>query len=415
MKFNYELATTALAGFTGLYAGSQLLGYNSAPLYLATGAAAIGAFVVNNVFSDSVDKKLEEVLKYRGLYVKNGDGSKVYAKKIRKEKTNYGYELEYKLPPGASEEELYKLHRAMEVALNAEIEFWEKDGNIIFRIYTHTLPEFVDYDLLDPPEDMILPVAVGVSRAGIEWVDLASAPHGLNSGETGGGKTNLFRVFAHELMRSPNLEDLYVIDITRKLSYLRHNAYFGGDHATIKAIVTKLTGIMEKRYAEFEEKGIDDIEYAPEYKRIVLLVDEFNTLSPAMAKGDEVARAERYYILNKITELVTRGRGCGIHVILGIQRPDAKIMEDGQIKACMPVRFSFKTVDFSNSRIILDSPHAALLPGDVKGRCYMRGKDRLRQIQIFNLPLLPLAKFILPTPQKSYKVEVENPLKFLLE
>jgi DNA segregation ATPase FtsK/SpoIIIE, S-DNA-T family len=267
---------------------------------------------------------------------------------------------------------------------------------------------------------MILPVAVGRSRAGEEVIDVAKAPHILIAGETGGGKTNLFRVIAHELLKSPNLKDLYVIDITQKLSYLKRNAYFGGDHETIKEIALRLTDEMKRRYTGFAEREIDDVEYAPEVGRIVVMIDEFNTMSPAMAKGDDEARRERYFVLNRFTELMTRGRGCGIHVIIGLQRPDAKIMEDGQIKACMPVRFSFKTVDFSNSKIVLDTPHAALLPSDVKGRCYLRS-DRLRQIQVYNLPLykdgpqdtfIPIAKTMLPKPKKDYNIEIvkHNPL-----
>jgi hypothetical protein len=145
VKMNYELAKQALIGWTGLYAASQLLGYNSTPLILATGAAAIGAFVIDDLFPESINRKLEKILRYRGLAVTGEDGNKIYSKLIRKDKKDYGYELEYKLPLGASEEELFKLHRAIEVGLNSEVDFWEKDGHIIFKIATHKLPEYVDY------------------------------------------------------------------------------------------------------------------------------------------------------------------------------------------------------------------------------------------------------------------------------
>ncbi len=231
-------------------------------------------------------------------------------------------------------------------------------------------------------------VSIGKSRSGVEILDIGDAPHILIAGETGGGKTNLSRVIAQELSKLPNVR-LGVIDITRKLSYLRAIASFAGTDETIKNLVFWLGKEMERRYDAFDRLGIDEITYSDpeEFPSLVLIIDEFNHLSPAMVKGqNSPEKYERYAILNKVTELTTRGRGCGIHLIIGLQRPDANVMVDGQIKGSLPVRFAFRTTDFSNSRIIIDSPHAGLLPKDIPGRCMLRGKDRLRQVQIYNLP-----------------------------
>lgn len=263
---------------------------------------------------------------------------------------------------------------------------------------------------------MILPVVIGRSRAGFEYFDLAKAPSVLVGGETGGGKTTLLRVMIANLV---NKCDLYVVDVTRKLGYVKNHGWFESEYEGIDHLLSHLCQEMYTRYKEFESMGVDEIEglgeeKAREYPRIVLIIDEYNGLSPSLIKHDAEEKARRGAIISKIASLITRGRGCGIHLVIGLQRPDAKIMEDGQIKACLPIRIAFKTTDGSNSRIILDSSLAATIPADIPGRCILRAKDRIRQVQVFNLDY-QTAKKLLPAERRMIMRSIpDNPLEFLL-
>ena len=126
-------------------------------------------------------------------------------------------------------------------------------------------------------------------------------------------------------------------------------------------------------------------------------VDEFAGISPSLVKrGAE--RDERASVVFKIVDILNRGRGAGIFCVIGVQRPDAEIMKSGAIKANITCRFGFRTVDASNSRIILDNPMAALLPQDTPGRCVLRSRGRLRQVQVYDLPLKKAKKALPEEP-----------------
>jgi S-DNA-T family DNA segregation ATPase FtsK/SpoIIIE len=300
-----------------------------------------------------------------------------------------------------------------------------ENSEVHLKFFNHPLPSKpVNFNMkyLEKGREgkIILPIIMGMSRAGFEIFDLAGAPSALIGGESGGGKTTLFRVIIANLVHRSNCE-LYVVDVTRKLAYMKAQGWFEAELEGIDDMLGYLYQEMYDRYKAFEDIGVDEIsglseEEQLEFPRIVLLIDEFNGLSPSMVKGDTPERAIRNNIVNKIAHLITKGRGCGIHLVVGLQRPDARLMEDGQIKANMSVRIAFRTTDASNSKIILDNSMAAAIPADIPGRCVLRGKDRIRQVQVFNLDYQTAKKLLPKEPKNVRKSYIPpNPLEFLIK
>lgn len=63
----------------------------------------------------------------------------------------------------------------------------------------------------------------------------------------------------------------------------------------------------------------------------------------------------------KLTRLLQKSRGAGIHLIITTQTPRKEVLT-GTIKANVPTRLSFMTANKKDSMVILDEVGAELLP-----------------------------------------------------
>lgn len=80
-------------------------------------------------------------------------------------------------------------------------------------------------------------------------------------------------------------------------------------------------------------------------------------------------------------ETLTRlSRAVGIHLIMGIQRPDSTVVS-GQIKNNVSFRICGRFVDKEPSRIMLDNTLASELP-NIKGRFLVKG-NTIKEVQSF--------------------------------
>ena len=100
-------------------------------------------------------------------------------------------------------------------------------------------------------------------------------------------------------------------------------------------------------------------------KRIVVIVDELAELMDKTGVDDE-KKEKLTKIEGSLSTLARLSRATGINLILGVQRPDAKVVP-GQIKNNVPVRICGKFADAKASEIVLSNTKAKDLP-DVQGR-----------------------------------------------
>lgn len=141
---------------------------------------------------------------------------------------------------------------------------------------------------------------------------------------------------------------------------------------------------MMQRYAEMEKHGVNDFMDLPSEEgdgprqRLMVMVDEAaELLSPTGAKTDEgkaddQLKGEALVIIGSIARL---GRASGVHLVLAMQRPDAKIIS-GEIRSNFMCRIAAGTLTSAASVMTLESGAGTTIRPDIKGRgmMYLNGK-----------------------------------------
>ena len=108
--------------------------------------------------------------------------------------------------------------------------------------------------------------------------------------------------------------------------------------------------------------------------RKLIFIDELAELLKTRDK-------ELSHVLNDSLETLTRlSRSAGVHLIMGIQRPDSTVIS-GQIKNNVSYRVCGRFVDKEPSRIMLSSDIASTLP-NIKGRFIVKDND-FYEVQCF--------------------------------
>lgn len=257
----------------------------------------------------------------------------------------------------------------------------EQDKTIInILVENEPLPKRINWDDRYISKNDVL--NIGISRYGVVGMDLDKYPHAFVAGATGSGKSNILKCFIHQsLCKGYNV---VLIDFKRGVSFCEFE-----DEVTI---YYDYTGILEvlKSSAEETISRLDRFRYAKvdnikDYnqvadtplKKIIIFIDELAELLKTRDK--EIAN-----ILGDSIETLTRlSRAAGIHLIMGIQRPDSTIV-NGQIKNNVSYRVCGWFVDKEPSKIMLACNAANELP-IIKGRVVIKD-DNLREVQSFLFP-----------------------------
>lgn len=222
-----------------------------------------------------------------------------------------------------------------------------------------------------------LKLALGQDQNGQKlFTDLSKAPHILVAGTTGSGKSELLHTFIASLINDMYKMpiDLIIIDPKRaEYSVYKDckNIRLVTDMDKAALYLKAIVDIMEERYAELEKNGAKDI-----YKytgtmamdSMVVVIDE---LADLILTHKEIEK--------DIVRIAQKARACGIHLILGTQRPTKDVIT-GLIKANIPTRIALKTVSSLESRIILDRNGADKLCG--RGDMLYLGNGAFNTIRI---------------------------------
>jgi DNA segregation ATPase FtsK/SpoIIIE, S-DNA-T family len=388
-------------------------------------------------------------------------------KYIKEEKvTDYLYRAYFKLPIGMAVHDIKSRLPAIELALNAEVDVFRKEGDCILEFSTGHLRYKETYDIrnvLDLPlkEDgssYILPISIGHSKRGFQWIDLTDYPHLLVGGQTGGGKSVFLRQGLITLLHALPPEKLIMdmIDLKGGLEFklfnetphvrgIAKNLYQALD------VLNNLEGEMEYRFDLLFNAG-PEVEKIATYNElmekelpyIVLCIDEFAELSPEEVGKDEIDKAPLEYanlltslglydpdrakkgqgvtvklkellsmIHSKVSRLLRLARAVGIHVILATQRPDAKVLP-GQSKQNIPSTVAFKVRNKINSQILLDSDSAAVdIPPGVAGRCIFQIGHIETEVQVPFLSTKEARQLLINLSEDilTYKPDTSTPIE----
>ena len=202
-------------------------------------------------------------------------------------------------------------------------------------------------------------VCVGKNlTGGAEFMDIDDMPHVLIAGQTKSGKSVAINcmILSFLFRVSPDEVKLILIDPKR----VEFNIYSKLPHLVMPVIdePTKAAAAlswavneMERRYDVMKEydarhreeylmktAGIPDRD---DFPQIVIIIDELADLM--LQVRDQVDPL--------INRLAAKARACGIHLLVGTQRPSADVLT-GLIKANIPGRISFKVAEQVDARII---------------------------------------------------------------
>jgi S-DNA-T family DNA segregation ATPase FtsK/SpoIIIE len=286
------------------------------------------------------------------------------------------WHVAWRVPVGVTVTGLQRQREAIEQALDAAVELWYDRGKLHMRAGTARLPAGLRFEQFHVrPGAGELPVAIGASRFGPLWADLAALPHLLVGGLTGGGKSAFLRqlLVGLVLRLPPERLRLVVLDLKGMefglLGRLPHlMAPVARDLDAALAVLGVVNGELDRRQDAFAGAGVETLGGWNEARPgealpyVLVVVDECAELAAAeVADRDE--RARRQQALAHLSRLCRLGRASGVHVIVSTQRPDADAVP-GQVKANIPATVAFRVRNATNSRILLGEggESAAALP-----------------------------------------------------
>lgn len=231
--------------------------------------------------------------------------------------------------------------------------------------------DFIDFD-----NDII---NVGLSIYGVAGMNLKKSPHAFIAGETGSGKSNILKCMIFQAIQKNY--DVKLIDFKRGVSFAQFNkldVYY--EYDTVLQTLQELVAETKNRLDLFRKYKVDNltdynIASKENVKRIIVFIDE---LAELLRSSDKDMSKK----LNASIETLARlSRSAGIHLIMGVQRPDSLIV-NGQIKNNTPFRLCGRFSDPEPSRIMLNSSDASKLPNNVKGRFLLK-EEKMLEVQCF--------------------------------
>lgn len=206
-------------------------------------------------------------------------------------------------------------------------------------------PIVTDYPTLLGTDRLWLPYATGAGGVFASWdVSMSSqAPHFLVVGPTGGGKTSLIRTAIVEgtrrgipwLCADPKQIELVGCEAWPGVAAVAYE---------LEDMVNMLSALHAEMMQRYRMIRVDRIE-PTDLGLIGIVLDEFLIMSKMITRAAKSADEEtKAWIkaadpLGIVEEILALGRSAGFRMLVGVQRPDARVFGDGATSA----RDNFRT------------------------------------------------------------------------
>lgn len=203
---------------------------------------------------------------------------------------------------------------------------WEREKDRVTFELKPGLPQVIDrpHGMSQPAE---LDLRYGVTADGEvqSWRPGGSAPHCLVIGPTGGGKTFALRAMALDAIS----QGMIIHGCDPKMIELV--GFIGvpgvGEIATepeeIAELIADMYQLMMRRYADLRALRVRREELQP----ILLIIDEFFILRMRLQRAHKENDGKgEHPALGMVAELLALARSARIHLVIGIQRPDAEFL-----------------------------------------------------------------------------------------
>lgn len=209
---------------------------------------------------------------------------------------------------------------------------------------------------------------IGVDRDGNTYaVPMSKGPHCLLCGQTGSGKSVMANGILISMIAHSTPDELNIVWVDPKK--VEATAYYDLPYCPINPIINMqdaygmllyYTWLMDERYEQMADRDVR-VKNLPEFnewveanpdlakkkgyekmKYIIIMIDEYADMKDQI--GSEIE--------DPIKRLGQKARAAGIHMILATQRPSAEVVTP-LIRSNVPMRIGMKTVDASNSSLII--------------------------------------------------------------
>lgn len=220
-------------------------------------------------------------------------------------------------------------------------------------------------------------LAIGVGYYGTVGMDLNRQPHAFVAGETGSGKSVILQNMMHQAIEKGHFVSL--IDFKRGVSFagFRDRVDIVMELPAADRLLAEAVQEVKERLNYFAAIGVQDIwehnkAAAEPFPRWLIFIDELAELMDSRG-ADKDEKALITSTGKNLRTLARLARAAGVHLILGIQRPDAEIIS-GQIKSNVPFRICGRFADPQPSIIVLGNDKAAHLP-NIPGRFIINDEE----------------------------------------
>lgn len=216
---------------------------------------------------------------------------------------------------------------------------------------------------------------IGEGYFGTVGMNLIRQPHAFIAGETGSGKSIILQCMIYQALVKKY--QVKLIDFKRGVSF----SCFSGlidiviELEQASRLFAELIKEVNNRLDLFVAENVQDIKSYNQkmrktsgkgLKRIIVVVDELAELVDCGGGVDKEEKAIIQAINKNLRTLARIARASGVHLLLGVQRPDSSII-DGQIKSNIPFRVCGRFADPQPSIIVLGDSRAIELP-NIPGR-----------------------------------------------
>ena len=227
-------------------------------------------------------------------------------------------------------------------------------------------------------------VSIGRNEVEEIVVDFDADPHFLVAGATGSGKSVTIRSIVWQFLVRGHKG--FFVDFKGGLEYSDGYKRYGEtiiDRPKLLEVLKTLVkenGLRQKALLEVGAKNINQYNKKSSKKmyRVLLVIDELaEVIDPNSVPKEEKEIADE--ISGILSSFGRVARATGIHMIFGIQRPDANVV-NGQIRSNVTGRICGRVPSGKASEIVLDDPSAASLP-KVKGRMIYQNAGEMIEFQ----------------------------------
>jgi len=269
---------------------------------------------------------------------------------------------------------------ALEAGLRVYIdEIRERRGSgLIEVLYAYNpLPKYLETTEAPKKQPFIYPI--GQTRGKKISVDFRQSPHLLVAGTSGGGKSTLLRNIITSLYLNHKSASFVLIDLKEGTEFQIFEDLERVDvvnvlkdtmsrfSVTSREMTDRMEAIRSNKCKDIDEYNQMCKESNNKLKpmgRIFLVIDEASEFGLSTEKDKSEIVVEAKKALSRIARM---GRACGVHLILGTQRPDVRSI-DPQVKANLSSIVCFAVPNTATSMTILSNSKAASIPKDIKGR-----------------------------------------------